>query len=291
MKRILILIVVLLSSIVTYGQTKERDLPRKKNKSNIDITNDCDMDCLTNKVESLNEDIKDLKKKLEKKNINKLEADIDIYKDSLVDLRNEFKSLSGIYSDSLKNEFLKGKNEVTAQILNFYKDKDIDGLIENTALNYLERDLKVLENQKNSEIHEELEELHYYLKAELIFNNKFNLDSINKATVKIKSFSDSKNRTSLTKNLKEYEFKVNGLNELIDKIIKLDKEFSSLGNKYVREDKMKKIFGFYSYYFYNYFDEMDFLKYPYITNIITEILNTKFKDVDADIEFMKSKIR
>jgi len=82
----------------------------------------------------------------------------------------------------------------------------------------------------------------------------------------------------LKKNLKNYQAFTDGLKESIKKIIELDKNQAVSG---MSEDIQKSKLNEISQYIFDY--DFNLIDYPYLSNIVLEIIKDKQSNPDADI--------
>jgi len=178
----------------------------------------------------------------------------------------------------------KGKVEIILDVMQIYS-KPFDELAKSTRINIIDRDLSIF--QVKDSIPDVLYGLQRYFSAELVLSEKFNKQKVNAALTIV----DSLEQTELVYNLKDklelYEDRNEGLKEAIKKIIDIDSQF--IANDFnTKQMKVQRIFNQFSDYFYNF--RFDFSDYPYLSEIIFEIMNQKQSDANADIRHFIDKL-
>ncbi len=91
----------------------------------------------------------------------------------------------------------------------------------------------------------------------------------------------------MKENLEMYKLRNEGLNIAITKIIELDKKFVA-NDDYTQNTKLLDILAELSWYFRNY--RFNFIDYPYLSNIVLDIMKLKQKNANADISDLLSKL-
>ncbi len=92
---------------------------------------------------------------------------------------------------------------------------------------------------------------------------------------------------NLTDKLKNYDLCCDGLKTANNKIIEIDKKFTT-NDDYSQETKLQDILIELAWYFRNY--RFNFTDYPYLSDIVLEIMKLKQKDTNADIKDLLEKL-
>jgi len=246
------------------------------------------------------ETIEDLKKeltKLEKFKSEKkaIETILLAKSDSIVLLKkqitqkdNEIKTITEKSKKDASTEKENGKNEVLNQLLNTYKNKSFDDLINSSSLTSLLRDKQLIGN--NSDVKQIIADLETYYNAEKLLSNKFNASQLNNALSQVTVIKQqSKLVPTLKDNLDNLKIINEGLNTTIQNIIALDKkEFVKGMDEQIIKSKLNKVLSELSKYIFDY--NFNFLDYPYLSEVVLEIIKRKRPNPDADISDLLKKI-
>lgn len=180
-----------------------------------------------------------------------------------------------------------GKSEALALIISNYIENDFDFLVSNSTKNSIERDKNLIgDNEATNKIILDLEK--YFAVLDLL-NHKYESASINKASTTLKLIERESSSLNHLKDMVEY-YK-NYSDALVETIVKLtnfDTQKSADGKAEIQELKFKDIMSILSDYMYNYYD---YEKYPYLSNIFSEILNRKRENADANLNDIIIKMR
>lgn len=176
-----------------------------------------------------------------------------------------------------------GRNEVSKSVQNYYKNKSFDDLVLLSTAQSAQNDLQLL---TDSELKPLLTDLNNYHKAKKVLENRYNATDIKNAQ---NLLSQIKQQSKQLENLKElvdnYQMFNDGLKEMINKIIALDKEDQVFGAPdIVQKGKLYKI----SLYIFNY--DFNLKDYPYLSDIVLEIIKRKQPNPDADISDLLQKL-
>jgi hypothetical protein len=181
--------------------------------------------------------------------------------------------------NKVKIENENGKKEILKNIASIYMDKKFDDLIKVSTKVSIQRDQKLLNN--NVEVQSILSDLETYFILEELLENK-----IDTAQMKIAQMQLSKIKRqsglldTLMQNIQDYKTYNEKLKKTIEKLINLDNQKGAYDNPNLQNKKFSEIILELSNYMYNYYD---YGKYPYLSNIILEIIKRKKFKADADI--------
>jgi hypothetical protein len=247
-------------------------------------------------LDAINELKKELSKlekyKLEKKAIEtKLAVKNDsivLLKNKIILIENEIKSTIEKGKKNAAAEKENGKNEILDKLLNTYKNKSLDELIKSSSLTALLRDKQLIGN--NTDVKQIIFELETYFNAEKLLSNKFNASQVNNALSQLPLIKQqSKLVPTLKDNLDNFKAFNDGLNTAIQNIIEIDKiELVKGMPKEVINSKLHKVLSELSKYIFDYnFNSVD---YPYLSDVVLEIIKRKQPNPDADISELLKKI-
>jgi len=173
----------------------------------------------------------------------------------------------------------KGKNEALANVINGYKNKSFDNMILSSTKLSVQRDIQLVAT--NSEIKPILSDLERYFNAEELLAKKIDAVQIKNAQFQL---TQIKQQSVLLDKLKEnidyYEDFNNALKKTIEKLVELDRGKIAEGDALIQKMKFNEIVFELSNYVYDYYE---YSNYPYLSDIVTEIIKRKKRNADADI--------
>ena len=318
MKKITVLTLLLLCFCSAYSQTDslflkdyeqkilennklKADLRNEKQKFN-DLSNAYNKDTL-----ALQKQIKDLQKEIETdrqkisnlnrnkvkverdsllKEIESLKIKISTLNDTIADknkqIKNE-KTNAKIIADSAKND---GKAEALASIVNSYKNHPFDDLIKFSTNESVARDMQLVGNYQEAK--PILNDLQVYFNAKELLSNNFDAVQIKNAQTQLSQIErKSKLLDALKENIEYYEDFNTTLKETIRKLIDLDNRKSAGGDSEIQKMKFNDIVTELTNYMYDYYD---YGNYPYLSDIILEIIKRKKLNADADVVDLLKKL-
>ena len=313
MKKVIILFLVLGNSLVAFSQCKELIEEIKSQQTTIDSLQNKiikplwkEVSELQGQIKSLTNDTVNLSKKIKKieKDIadlskNKVKIERDTLQVQLGRLNEQIAELGQILSEKdkeisiekqkckqiLHEEKEKGKSEALVNIVNSYKNKKIDDLIETSTKESVRRDMQLVGN--NTEINLILSDLEKYFNAKELLAKKFDATQIKNAQIQLNQI---KQQSALLDKLKEnveyYKDFYDELKKTIERLVNLDKLESADGDTEIQKRKFQKILSELSSYMYNYYD---YENYPYLSDIVLEIIKRKRSDADANIKDLLDK--
>lgn len=178
-------------------------------------------------------------------------------------------------------EYENGKQQALSTLEETYKNKAFDDLIKATGKESVQRDKSLVGN--NDELKLVLNDLLIYFNAKEQLSKRFDAVQIKNKQAQLDQIKQNSILVDkLKKDFAYYKIFNNGLIEMLNKIIKIDKEFIVDGmNEETIQLKQNLIFSEISYYIFNY--DFNLSDYPYISNIVIEIFKRKQPNADADI--------
>ena len=245
------------------------------------------------KIEELKRELSKLEKyKSEKKAIETTlvtKSDtIVLLKNKIIQKDNEIKTITEKSKKDAVIEKENGKNEVLNQLVNTYKNKSFDELIKSSNIASLQRDKQLIGN--NTDIKQIIIDLETYFNAENLLSNKFNAAQVNNYISQLGLINEqSKLVTTLKDKLDNLKTFNSGLNTTIQNIISIDNKEDANGmSELVIKTKLNKILHELSKYIFKY--NFNFVDYPYLSEIVLEIIKRKQPNPDADISDLLKKI-
>jgi len=249
---------------------------------------------LGNDTIALNKKIKDLEKDIAKLDKNKVKIEKDTLQKQVEGLTAQITSLSQKLSNQNKQisdekqnhvqELLKekeeGKKEALANLLNSYKIKNFDEIINVSCKQFVQRDIQLVGD--TAELKTILSDLEKYFNARELLAQKFDVAQIEKAQIELKQVNrQSDLLDELKENLVYYKNFNDGLKETMEQLVDLDKRIVAGEDTAIQELKSRKILSELNNYMNkNYYD---YGNYPYLSNIVLEIIKRKTNNVDTDI--------
>lgn len=179
-------------------------------------------------------------------------------------------------ADKAKND---GKAEALTSIVNLYKSRSFDDLIKFSTKESVATDLQLV--GFDLEIRQVLNDLQIYLNAKELLSKRFDAGTINQAKSQLSKINrQSKMLEALKGDIEDYKNFNTGLRETINNIIASDNQFSAKGNAAIQERKFNDIVKELTNYFYDYYN---YARYPYLSNVVVEIVKRKKENADADV--------
>lgn len=236
------------------------------------------------KIDSLNQDKSKAKNDSLQKNVDSLEKKIIELKEIISSKDEQIIQEIKLREQKLIEEKEKGKQDAFNQIIQTY-NKPFDVLVKSSTLKSVERDLVIIGD--NIEVKQKLLNLQKYFTAEYVLSEKYNKQKIETAQSQISDIDKTELVKNLTDKLSEYTLVNNGLKTTINKILVIDKNLDA-NDDYSQSEKLQKILYELAWYFRNY--RFNFIDYPYISEIVLEIINLKQKDANAKIDYIIDKL-
>jgi len=186
-----------------------------------------------------------------------------------------------------REKYDAGKNEILVTITNSYKSKSFDELLKSSTKESAQRDLQLFQNQ--TEIKQILSDIEKFFLSKQLLDTR--LDIVQTKNVQ-NQLAQIRKESVLFSKLKEiignYQTFNDGLNETIRKIISLDSTESAGKIKQNQKMKFDKILAEVSSYIFNY--DFNFSDYPYLSDVLLEIIKRKQPNPDADISDLLKKL-
>ncbi len=212
---------------------------------------------------------------------------ITLLKNQLSDKDKQITSVKEQDVQKAHTEKERGKKEVLANLVFTYK-KPFDDLITSSSKESVQRDIHLLAN--DTLVKPILDDLQIYFNAIELLVKKFDFAQTKYVKTQINQI---KQKSIMLDKLKEtinkYQIFSDGLKETLNELIKLDKSESVSGmSEEIRKQKFNKIISKLIEHIFNY--DFNFKDYPYLSDIILEIIKRKQPNADADISDLLSKL-
>lgn len=213
---------------------------------------------------------------------------INSLKNQITQKDNEIKTITEKCKKDAAAEKENGKNEVLNQLENTYKNISFDELINSSTIASIQRDKQLIGN--NTDIKQIIIDLETYFRARNLLSNKFNSPLVNDAISQVSLIKhESKLVATLKDNLDNFKTFNEGLNTAIQNIIVIDKKEIVKGmSEQVVKSKFNKILSELSKFIFDY--NFNFIDYPYLSDVVLEIIKRKQPNPDADISDLLKRI-
>ncbi|MFN3760289.1 MAG: hypothetical protein ACK4SF_13850 [Algoriphagus aquaeductus] len=213
---------------------------------------------------------------------------INYFNTQIIDLKNQIliERKNGVNNLAIGKE--TGKKEIYDLIVNSYRNKSFEELLKITTINSVKNDLSFLGPE--TEVKTVLDDLIIYFLGIETLNKKFNKLQIQKTQSDlIKINRESLSVSQLKEKIDNYELFNDGLKKSLQKIKELDQVESVNGmSEEIVTKKMNKIINEITSFNFNY--DFSFESYPYLSQIIFEVLIRKQPNPDADISDLLTKL-
>lgn len=253
---------------------------------------------LENEKSELNKKIKTLESTVAELNKNKIKVERDNLQAKCDSLIIKVKELENLISAKDKQiakekelgqqksiqEKEKGKSEILNLIIQTY-NKPLDELIINTNIKSVERDMSIVGDK--TIVQQKLLSLQKYYNSEQVLNEKYSEQRVENALTQLKSIEQTELVLKLIDKLSKYKLCNDGLKTTIDKILEIDKKFVA-NDEYTQKTKLNDVLAEIAWYFRNY--RFNFIDYPYLSEVVLEIIKLKQKDANTDIAILKEKL-
>lgn len=234
------------------------------------------------------EDVKADKNVLE--NLLKQKSDsITILKTDLLDKDKQLATQTQSNKQEVKEAIENSKNKTLKSLIDYYKNKSFDDLVKSSTQQSARNDKNIIGH--SNDIEPLLSDLEIYYKIKLLFQNEFNSAKIKEAQNQFNQLEqlESSSIDKLKNDVENYQIFNEGLKETIEKIIALDGRESVIGMpKEIQNLKFNKIMAEISFYIFNY--DFNFLDYPYLTDVMLDIIKLKAPNPDANIFELLQKL-
>jgi len=307
MLKITFIIVLFFSSLVVFSQNCE-ELTIEKNRLSEQVQklqNDSinfqkriddygfvirDVRDSKNELRIRNEQLNRKKIKIDR---DKLREEVASQKAKIADLeQNNLKKDTLIAEAELKikqtanEEREKGKQEAYNQIAQTY-NQPFDNLLKFSTKQSVERDLLLVGDDKT--VMKKLQNLQSYFIAKQVLSEQYNEKNVKLAQDQLNDITEQSVEIDQLKTLiKNYKLFNDALKVTIDKIIDIDKRFIANDDEYNQTLKQKEILAELASYFRNY--RFNFTDYPYLSEIVLEIMTRKQRNANADIRDLFEKL-
>jgi exonuclease VII small subunit len=245
---------------------------------------------LENDKAGLNKKIRNFEKDIVKLNKNNVRIERDTLQKQVESLTAQIAESNQEISEKerqIAEEKENVKNEVLANVINSYKNKRFDNLIKSSTKSSVGRDILFVGN--NAEVKPILSDLEKYFDAEELLVKKIDDIQIEKSLIQLNQIEQqSVLLDKLKENIAYYKDFNDELKKIIERLVDLDKLKIAGGDPKIQKLKFNEIVSQLADYMYNYYD---YGNYPYLSDIVLEIIKRKKPDADADITDLLRKLK
>ncbi|GAA3623240.1 hypothetical protein GCM10022397_06170 [Flavivirga jejuensis] len=220
--------------------------------------------------------------------------------DSITELKNSIVNRDNIIKDNKsKTEAIankkyiegqkKGQQEVFDKFKANYSSGSFDDLIISSTKKVVIRDLQFA--QKNDpKTYMMLKELSLYFAAKEVLEQPYNEQQVKKALDQLSQITATSVKLDrLKKAISQYKLCNDALKKAIEKILgDIDKKFRASDDDESQVKKLKQVLAILSWYFRNY--RFDFKEYSYLSDVVLELMNSKQRDANANINHLLDKL-
>jgi len=179
-----------------------------------------------------------------------------------------------------------GKKEILSSIVRMYQ-KPFDELIKSITKESVARDMQLVGN--NPELKPVLNDLQIYFNALELLSEKFDSVQNKNAQMQLRQIKrQSKLLNALKDYVGSYQNYNTALKETIIKLDSLDNRKSANSDFIIQKLKFNEIVTILTDYIYNYYD---YAKYPYLSDIMLEIIKRKQLNADDDVTNLLIKLQ
>lgn len=169
------------------------------------------------------------------------------------------------------------KNEIKTQLAKYY-DMPFDKLVMSLNIEILNRDKEIIGNDpKFSQLYSDLQK---FYRANKVLSEVFNEQNVNSNLLQLENIEQTELVKKLKGNISKYKINRDALKETLNNIQEIDKKTTAV-DEFSKSKKLGFIMYEFSSFIYNY--RFNFDDYPYLADIVLNIINKKQKDANADI--------
>ena len=199
----------------------------------------------------------------------------------------------GLKDDTLQQEEHQANtaNELLTKVVHDYKNQKFDDLIFSSTKQSVQRDMLLFDDKTEEKV--VLTDLEKYFYAKEAIEKKYDATLISHVQSQLNEVKQTSTQLDKMKeNVEYYKNYTDELKQTVEKLLLIDgdgPEGKKAGNDaIIQELKLKDILFVLAQYMFNYYD---FIHYPYLTDIVLEIIKRKQPDADADIKDLLIKLK
>jgi hypothetical protein len=251
-----------------------------------------DINKLIRKLERDTADLNKLVKKLDKNNLTRLELQLKeksdsllIFSNTIINLNHDLERQEQLFVKRENQKFAEGRQNALSQLLGFYRDPSFSKLLLYATPGSVQRDLLIADAYESEKA--VLKTLQIFFDSRKIIENPYNSQSASDAIKQMNSIPQVEEVVKLKEKIEKYGLRTDGLKSTLNKIVELDKKYIA-NDDYTQRVKFLDILAELSWYFRNY--RFEFGQYPFLSDIIVDVMKRKEIDANADIRDLLSKL-
>jgi len=287
MKRLIFIVIVVFANYSTYSQAELLDR-LEKNTLTIDS-----LKRVANHTQELAAERQSKLKKLEdslkvlKTELSKMESFKANQKtDSILLLSSQLSQKEKENKKNVTEAKEQGKQEALANLTNYYLKNTFEVLIQSSTKQSIQKDQQLFGDK--TELKSLLSDLDKYFKAKELLNKKYDPGQIQKAQNELNQIKrESELLSNLKNDLRLYKTYNDGLKEMLSEIVKIDADPNQTVSGLPEEVQKLKFYKISSYIFNYDFNLTDF---PYLSDIVLEIIKRKTPSPDAEVSDLIQKL-
>ncbi len=180
----------------------------------------------------------------------------------------------------------QGKQEALVDLTNYYLKNTFEDLIQSSTKQTIQKDQQLFGDK--TELKSLLSDLDKYFNAKDLLNKKYDPDQIQKAQNELNQIKRESVLLSKLKNdLRLYKTYNDGLKEMLSEIVKIDADPNQTVTGLPEEVQKLKFYKISSYIFNYDFKLTDF---PYLSDLILEVIKRKTPSPDAEVSDLIQKL-
>lgn len=178
----------------------------------------------------------------------------------------------------------RGKHEALDALINYYLKNTFEVLIQSSTKQSIQKDQQLFGDK--TELKSLLSDLEKYFNAKELLNKKYNPGQIQKAQNELNQIKlESVLLSKLKNDLRLYEAFNNGIKDALLKIAKLDED--KIVNPLSLERQKEKYYEI-SAFIFNF--DFNLIDYPYLSEIVLEVIKRKIPSPDAEVSDLIQKL-
>lgn len=224
---------------------------------------------------------------LEKKLYQKTDS-ISQFRIIISDKKNQIDSIQKEMVKQVNQANENGQQQVFKNFQLDYSNSNFDDLITSSTERTVTRDLPYGKGN-GGDTSKVLQELSWYFSAKKVLEQPYNEKRVQEAQTQLNQITAPSSEVEKLKEVfSNYEICAEALGDTIKNIIDFDNKFKVPDDDESQSEKLRDILAELSKYFRNY--RFDFEQYPYLSNIVLELMNSKQRDANTDISHLLDKL-
>jgi hypothetical protein len=287
MKRLIFIVIVVFANYSTYSQVELLDRLEKNTLTIDSLKRVANLSQglaaeRQSKLMKLEDSLKVLKTELSKMESFKTNQKTD----SILILSSQLSQIEKENKKNVTEAKEQGKLEALANLTNYYLKNTFEDLIQSSTKQSIQKDQQLFGDK--TELKSLLSDLDKYFNAKELLNKKYNPGQIEKAQNELNQIKrESESLNNIKNDLRLYKTYNDGLKEMLSEIVKIDADPNQTVSGLPEEVQKLKFYKISSYIFNYDFNLTDF---PYLSDIILEVIKRKTPSPDAEVSDLIQKL-